>query len=614
MIDLGSGDREERAIPDNVLRDFIGGSGIGAWLMWQETRTGDDPLAPENPLMFLTGPMAGTPVTASSRHAVVAKSPLTGIWGESDVGGGFGQALKRAGYDGVIVRGKAAKPVYLVVSDGAVEIRDASHIWGRDCFETAKAVVAETASNAVVACIGPAGENLVKYASVMHDGTHARAAGRCGMGAVMGSKNLKAIAAYGSKQPPVARKDQVVSLTRELSEGIKKGTARMHQFGTAGIVVPHEAIGDLPIRNWAWGSWPDGAKKISGEKMTETILTRAYHCPGCFIGCGREVRVAEGPYAIEEAAGPEYETLGMLGACCLVDNLEAVAKANDLCNRYGLDTISTGGTIAFAMEAYEKGILTQKDVGGLDLRWGNPEALISLIHLIARREGIGDLLAEGTRRAAERLGGRAAEFAVHVKGLELPAHDPRAYNSLAIGYATSNRGACHLQGFSYGFEKSVTMPEFGWTEVFDRFSQDKAGLCKTAQDLMAAVDSLKLCKFLLYGGVKVTHMAGWLSAVTGWDVGVEELMRTGERIFNLKRMFNVREGISRKDDTLPSRILAWARGTGGAATNLPHLGKMLYEYYKLRGWSEDGIPEAATLERLGLGQIAGGHKLTASAR
>ncbi|BCV24828.1 aldehyde ferredoxin oxidoreductase family protein [Gelria sp. Kuro-4] len=584
-----------------VARKYIGGSGLAAKYLYEETDGSTDPLGPDNLLVFMTGPFTGTVVPNSGRHAVAAKSPLTGIWAEGDAGGTWGVMLKRAGFDGILIRGKATEPVYLWVHEQGVEIRPAEHLWGKDTFEVADLIKAETHPKAVVSSIGQAGENLVRIAVIMSDGREGRTAGRGGLGAVMGSKNLKAVAVYGTKRPMAAKEEDLKTFTKEMVTAIRDRTQGMSRFGTAGGLQAMEELGDLPIRNWCQGSWPEGAAKIGGQRMAESILTRNYHCGACVIGCGRVVKLGRGEYAGVEQGGPEYETLASLGALCLVDDLEAVALANEYCNRSGLDTISTGSAIAFAMECWEHGLITAKDTDGLKLEWGSAEAMLTLVQAIARREGLGRLLADGVRAAAQALGPRAEEYAIHVKGLEFPAHDPRAYNSVAVGYATSNRGACHLQGFTHMFEKSVTMPELGYDEIQDRFGvEGKGELTAKCQDLMCLMDALKMCKFSLSGGVKVTHMIKWLNYVTGWDVSLQEFLKTGERIFNLKRLYNVRCGISRKDDILPPRILTHKRGSGGAADNLPPLGKMLSEYYTWRGWSEEGIPTHAKLRELGL--------------
>ncbi len=583
------------------LRKYIGGSGLGARILYDETDESTDPLGPDNVLIFMTGPLVGTKIPMTGRHAVVAKSPLTGIWGESDSGGHWGYMLKRAGFDGIVFRGAASKPVYLWIHEGEVEIRPADSIWGQDSFVTEEMIQKETHSKAAVACIGPAGENLVRMAAIMNDGKDSRAAGRCGLGAVMGSKMLKAVAVFGAEETPVADPEKLAQMGRTIAKQIAERTKSFSAFGTSGGLQTAEKVGDLPIQNWRTGTWESGAAKISGQAMADSILTGKFFCQGCVIGCGRVVKQYYQPFAGLAGGGPEYETLGMIGSNALVDDLETIARANELCNRYGVDTISCGSAAAFAIECFERGLITKDDTNGLELAWGDGKTLLALIEMIVKKEGIGEILSQGTRRAAEAIGGIASEFAIHVKGLELPAHDPRAYISLGVGYATSNRGACHLQGYSYAFERGLTSPDMGFPEVLDRFSMDRKGeLAAKTQNLMSMFDSLKVCKFILSGGVDVHNLVEWLNASTGWDMTDEEFMRTGERLYNLKRMYNVRCGISRKDDVLPMRILTQPRREGGAGYNLPPLGPMLHEYYAIRGWSDEGIPRPEKLSELEL--------------
>ncbi|MDI6707069.1 MAG: aldehyde ferredoxin oxidoreductase family protein [Bacillota bacterium] len=598
-VDLEKKEIREETLPEELLRKYLGGSGIGARLLYDMTDEKTDPLGPGNPLIYMTGPFAGTPVPTSGRHQIIAKSPLTGIYGEGDVGGTWGAGLKRCGFDGIVIEGQSGGPVYILIEEGKASLEDAGFIWGKDTYETDRLIKERHGEAVSVSCIGPSGEKLVKLSSIMHDGKDARAVGRTGLGAVMGSKKLKAVVVSGSRTVKVADENGLKQSIKDIAPGIVKNTNAIKQHGTAAGVIGTEVIGDFPLKNWSGATW-DKIENVSGQRMTETILTGRYFCESCIIGCGREVEVKEGPF-VTGGAGPEYETIGTLGGMCLVDNLEAIAHGSELCNRYGIDTISTGSAIAFAMELYEKCLIGIDDTGGIELTWGNAEAMVEMIHRIGRKEGIGELLGNGVREAAARIGGRAVEYAIHVKGLEFPAHDPRAYNSLALGYATSNRGACHLQGASYFFEKTATMPELGIPEPKDRHRLDDQGeFQKNTQNIMCLMDSLKLCKFLLYGGVRTTHMREWLKYVVGWDIGFEELMEIGDRVFNLKRMYNVKCGISRKDDTLPPRILSQPRREGGAKGNLPHLGRMLNEYYTARGWDDDGIPKQETLEKLRL--------------
>ncbi|HHV78563.1 MAG TPA: aldehyde ferredoxin oxidoreductase family protein [Firmicutes bacterium] len=600
-VNLSDRKIEIESLDEGTARKYIGGSGLAGYFLVNETGVETDPLGPENLLIMMAGPLTGTRVPTSGRHAIVAKSPLTGIWGESDVGGTWGATLKRAGFDGIIVSGISDTPVYLLIDEDGTQILDARELWGKDTYETDKAIKHLHGEKAVTACIGQAGERLVKFAAVMTDGKDARAAGRCGMGAVMGSKKLKAIAVRGNSRVKCADEE---ALTRSLKEVVPKmvqNAKGLSTYGTAGGLPTMEFLGDFPIKNWSLGKWEEQAKRISGQAVAERMLTGRYHCAACPIGCGREVRIDSGKYAPVEGAGPEYETLAMLGANVLVDDLEAICKANEMCNRYGLDTISTGGVIGYAFEAFERGFLTIEDTDGLRLEWGSADVLLSLIDKIARREGLGDRMAEGTRAFARSLGPRAIEFAVETKGLDFPAHDPRAYNSVGLAYATSARGACHLSGFTHNFEKTLNMPELGYPEVQDRFGvEGKGRFTALLQDLMCMMDSLKLCKFSLSAGIKLTQCVEWLNIVTGWDVSAEEFMRTGERLFNMKRMYNVKHGTSRKDDTLPYRILTSRRKEGGAATNLPPLGELLSQYYEHRGWDEFGVPKPEKLKELGL--------------
>lgn len=600
-VNLTKQESQVEGLTEHEARMFIGGSGLAAKRLWEMTGNETDPLGSENVLIFMTGPLTGTKVPLSGRHEVAAKSPLTGVYGECDVGGRWGTELKKAGFDGVVITGKSARHTYLWINENGVEFRDARHLWGLDTYEVSPILRAETDQKAIEACIGPAGERLARIASIMHDGRDARAAGRCGLGAVMGSKNLKAVVARGDKEVTVADPKSLSELTKELGPVILKNTRRLAEYGTSQVVTPAEELGDLPVRNWKKGRWQEGAEKLSGVTMARTILKSRYFCGACIVGCGRTVAIDHGEYAGVEGAGPEYETMALLGANVLLDDLEAVAKAHELCNRYGLDVLSTGAVIGFALEAAERGILRDAQGRKIDLDWGDGKSIVNMVESIGRRENLGYLFGEGVMRASAEIGEGCEAFALHVKGLEPPGHDPRAYNSLAVGYATGNRGACHLQGFSYAFERSVTMPEIGILEVQDRFGAVKKGeLVAKTQDLMSLFDSLKLCKFTLYGGLKLTHALKFLNAVTGWDIGQAEILKTGERIYNLKRMYNVRCGITRKDDTVPTRMLREKRGEGGAAENLPPFAEALDEYYRYRDWDQNGIPTKTKLLELGL--------------
>ncbi len=599
-VDLSTGTHHPVIVSEADSASFLGGSGLGARILARETGPETDPLGPDNVLIFALGPLTGTGFPCSGRHSIVSRSPLTGLFAESDVGGRWGTELARAGWGGLIIRGRAARPAMLVVTEEGLEFRDASPLWGLDTFAAAESVKAELGPKAQAAVIGPAGEKQVLLAAVMHDGTHARAAGRCGLGAVMGSKLLKAVVVRGSRKPELADPDGASRMFRELNKRIREAGRSLSACGTAGGIMALEQSGDLPIKNFRQSRWAE-AEKLSGETLAELYLTGRFHCGACPIGCGREIEVpGDSHHKSVSGAGPEYESVGMLGSSCLVDDLEAVCRANDLCNRYGLDTISTGAAVAFAMEAFERGLLTRAGLDGLELRWGDGAAMLEMVRRIGTREGFGAVLGLGVMEAARRLGSEAQEFALHVKGLELPAHDPRAFFSSALSYATSNRGACHLAGFTHGLEDSLTVPELGYPDPLDPFAvEGKGEMVAVMQNLMGLFDSLKVCKFVL-GPLTIQDMIHGLFAVTGRKSTLSDLMLTGERIFNLKRMYNMRCGISRKDDTLPGRLLTRPRTGGRAAGRLPHLGRMLHDYYLFRGWDEFGRPRPETLQRLGL--------------
>jgi len=455
-----------------------------------------------------------------------------------------------------------------------------------------------------VAVIGPAGERFTRVASIPHIGRIVRAAARTGLGAVMGSKNLKAVVVHGTKDIPIARPEALKQDIRRILPHVRKATETFGKYGTSGGIDNYEKIGNFPIKNWREGRWP-GANKISGVTMHDTILTGQRGCLWCPIACGRHVRISEGPYAPLECEGPEYETIGTLGGECMVDDLAAVCKANELCNRYGLDTISTGSIIAFAMEAYEKGILTAQDTDGIDLVWGNGQALVEMVHKMGKGQGIGKLMGQGVRRMAEALGKNAMEFAIHVKGLEPSAHDPRRFFSQALSYGTAARGACHNASWSHPYELSLNMPEIGIPEAQDPYQiEGKAEFTATLQNLMCMMDTLIICRFAQVGkAVTGTNMVNWINIITGWSMDIREFMRIGERVFNLKRLYNTRLGVSRKDDFLPPRFLTLKREGEGLTNQLPPMGQLLSDYYAHRGWTEEGIPGPGKLEELGLGSL-----------
>jgi aldehyde:ferredoxin oxidoreductase len=600
-VDLSDQTAEVQELDEKLATSYVGGSGIGTRILYDETEGDTAPLSPENLLVFMTGPLTGSGVPTSGRHEVVFRSPLTGIFARSSAGGHWGVELKQAGFDGIVLGGRADKPVYLWIHDGNVEFKDAELLWGTDTYEVTVALKEATHQKAQVACAGPAGERGVRYACIAHAGQHGRMAGRCGGGAVMGSKNLKAIVVYGTGEITTSHPDKLRAYTREMLPDIRRITTGLQKLGTSGGIMNYEKLGNFPHKNWTLSDWEEGAAKISGDVMANTILTGRYACRHCPIGCGRIVRVAEGPFAPVDGAGPEYETLAALGSNCLVDDLEAIARANELCNRYGLDTMSTGAAISFAMEAFEKGLISEADTGGIELKWGDGKAVLEVIEQIGERQHIGELLGEGVKRAASALGGNAVEFALEVKGLEPSLHDPRCFFSQALNYATASRGPCHNASQSHSCEMRGSQPDIGIHEPQDRHQvQGKAEFTAKLQNLMCMFDSLVMCKFVhATGAIKVAPMVQFLDYVTGWDWDVEQFMKVGERIFNLQRLYNVRCGISRKDDFLPPRFLTLKR----SRDKLPPLGQLLSDYYVYRGWTEDGLPAAEKLEDLGLSPL-----------
>ncbi len=605
-VDLSAGTQKETLLSADDYRRYLGGSGLAAKIFDDRNYHLFEPLSAEAPMLVFTGILTGYNVPTACKASFCGKSPATGIWAEATVGGYWPAAFKTCGYDGVIITGKAEKPVYLLLDHGTLAIKDASTLWGKDAYETVEELQEEHGKKSKVATIGPAGENLALISAIMIDGKDARAAGRCGMGAVMGAKNLKAMVAVKSDLlPPLHDKEALNAVRKEILPTIREKAKGLSDFGTAGGVPIVEKLGDLPIRNWTGGSWTENAAKVSGQAMAEEFFVKHYACFACPIRCGKEMKVPLGPHRDTVSHGPEYETVAGFAAMCLNDDPAYVIAANDLCNRLGIDTMSGSSMVAFAMELYEHGLIPEHLVPDRKPLWGDGEAILELIRLIAYREGLGDYLARGVKQAAKIFGPLAEEFAVESKGLEFAYHDPRAFTSMAIVYATGNRGACHLEGLTY-FNENRAFPAslVGLQDEYDPHgSEDKALLAKTMQDFMVTFNALGLCKFLIRGHVAPVNIAEWVAAVTGWDFDEQEMMTAGERIFNLKRKINVKMGISRKDDTLPPRLLVHDRGEGAAAGSLPHLGKMLHEYYNLRGWCLEGIPLTKTLDRLGLGGI-----------
>lgn len=610
-VDLTMGRIWIDEIPENDFRKYLGGSGLAAKLIMERTNLNYvhyAPLDSRSPLIFMSGILVGTGVPTGCKGSVCARSPQTGIWNEGTVGGFFPTELKKTGFDGIYIIGKAKEPVYIWINDGKVSLQTAKDVWGKDTFVTDDILRQETHQKAKVACIGQAGENLSAMGNVMVDGQHPRTAGRGGLGAVMGSKNLKAIVVYGTHKPNIYNKEALMTSIKNIVPTIKEKAAGLTNYGTGGGVMATEKSGDMPIKNFLLGNWTEGVSKVCSQATEAAGMVKGKHAGfACPIRCGAYVEIADEEYKGIKINRPEYETYGGFGPVLLNDDLETIIIANHLCNSYGMDTISTSMTIGFAMEAFEKGLISLEDTGGLDLSWGNSEAIIKLLHMIAKQEGIGKWLTHGTRYAAGKIGPRADEFAMHVKGMELPMHDPRCWVSMALNYATATRGACHLESMSYCAEGGVLNPDLGMSERFAASDEhpdyDMAEMVLKMQHLMQGFNATGTCKLSNRGGVGAGKMAEWVSSVTGWDMSTEEFLKAGERLFNLKRLYNNYLGVTRKDDTLPARLLDFSRPSGGSEGKLPTLGKMLNEYYKLRQWTEDGIVKNDKLTELGLAEF-----------
>jgi len=605
-VNLSSGKISKEEIDPQIAQDYIGGAGFATKILYDEVPAKADPLGAKNKLVFMTGPVTGTRFPTSGRFVVGTKSPLTGVMTTATSSGFWGVELKKTGHDGIIFEGKSKKPVYLEILNDKVALKDASKLWGKDSYETQDILKTQAKKKrARVACIGQSGEKQAPIACVMND--EGRAAGRGGVGAVMGSKNLKAILVLGTQKIQVAADDFLKPMAEEIVKGVAADpfAGFFTRWGTAFNMDMGWAAGDVPAKNWQVGLW-DGGKgytKIGGAQMANTILKpHASACYNCPIRCARWVKIPKGRFKYE-GPGPEYETLGAFGSMLLIDDLNAISWIGEMCNKYGLDTISAGCTIAWAMEAYEKGALTKKDTGGINLKWGNVDAVLEVVDQMGRVEGFGALLAQGSRMASKKTGKRSGQYAIHVKGMEVPMHAPRCYFSLAVNYATGMRGACHVQGGSYTVEMAVISPEAGLHYKQGRHDKKNKGLAaKVAQDMSAVHNSTAICMFAGMA-LQPSHTGLLLGIVAGQGHNVQTILQAGERIINLQRAFACREGISKKDDTLPKRLVT-PLPDGGAAGKAADLNYQLNEYYQLRGWDKNGIPTKERLQALGLGDVA----------
>lgn len=603
-VDLTRRSITQEPLPERYALDYIGGSGLGVRLAYDEVPPETDPLGPRNKLFFMTGPVTATSLGTAGRYQVVFKSPLTGLLCDSSSGGYWGAALRTAGYDGLIVEGAASSPVYLYIDEGKCELREASHHWGKDTFTVQEDIRRGIGdANARLAVIGQAGELGVPYAAIIND--EGRAAARGGGGTVMGVKKLKAIAVRGNLEvalaDPAGFKKAALDINKRNASS--PDLADLRKYGTTDVLDSRWAISDIPVKNWSVGSSEETCTPIGGRKVYELMPKKHPACHRCPIRCARWTRIDEGPYKMD-APGPEYESTAALGAMCLVTDVKAVCYANHLCNVYGLDTITTGATIAFAMECYEKGLLSREDTDGIALCWGSEEAVIQMVHKIGTQEGAGRLLGLGTRRLAEKVGGGAADFAVQVKGLELPMHDPRAGFAWAPNYATATRGGCHLHGMTDLYEDSEDpIPEWGFTGSYKRLSnRGKAEMARFAQNWAHILDSLVMCYFATVV-LQPSDFCRLINTATGRDLKPMDLLKIGDRINALHRAYNCRCGIRRRDDTLPKRAMTPLQ-EGGAAGHVPDLEGLLAQYYRLRNWNPDGQPDRQALRELGLEDAA----------
>jgi aldehyde:ferredoxin oxidoreductase len=595
-VDLSNGSTSVTSLDEKLLRNFIGGAGLGARLLYDMVDADTDPLSSENPLLYLTGPLCGTMAPTGSKSSFCSRSPKTGLFGYSTVGGHLGADLKFAGYDGIIFTGAAENPSYLLIEDSDVEIRDATHLWGKDTEVVWEELKKETGhKNAGMARIGIAGENLVKYANIMVD--HHRAAGRTGQGAVMGSKKLKAIVVKGTdRKVPVADGKGMEEYVKVLNEDKKEDPSfRMYSdLGTAGFT---------DMASMMWGSLPAGyysvpdfdTYNLSGTTVRETILVGKSACYRCPIACGRVIEILEGKYKMDRYAGPELEVTGTMGSQILNNNVEAVAYANRVLNQYGIDTISGGNTIAFAYYLFKEGKISVDDLDGIAPEWGEVESAVALAEKIAKREGIGDVMAEGSLELGEKFG--VPNLAVQVNGLELPMHDPRGFSGHAIGYATSPRGACHMSADMYNVQMGQPNEAFK-IESEDRFANE-ADLVARLQDFRALTNSSLICNFYPTDGDQLLKL---LQLATGWDMDIDELVLTGERIFTMIRLINLKLGYDPKKEGLPELVLRPLEGA--TEGHVPDIEAQLKTWYEYRGWDrKSGKPPKKKLEKLSLGNF-----------
>jgi aldehyde:ferredoxin oxidoreductase len=600
LADLTKGTLTDEPLQERYARAYLGSTGLAARYLFDMVEAKTDPLGPDNPLILMPGLLNGTSGPSVSRWGGATKSPLTGHYGDANAGAWFGAELKNAGYDGIILKGRSAKPVYLYIKDGVAELRDAGSLWGKDTYKTQEEIKAACKDKRTqIACIGPASENLVLYGNIMSEWGHAL--GRAGLGCVMGAKKIKAIAVRGKMKLPMHDPEKFREAAQRAMKEVKEGflSQWMHEGGTASWVDSAISYGDGPTRYYTAPTMPESTN-VSGVTMAEKYETGHTGCFGCPIRCRKVLQIKEGKYQYESIEGPEYETVIALGAMMGLNlDMSTIVYLNELCNGYGFDTISGGASAGYAFYLYDQGVITDKDTGGLKLTWGNVDAAIELVQLIGKNQGFGAVVAEGTRRMAQRYGRPIGE-AVQTKGLEFPMHDPRAYHSMGLVYATAPRGADHNKSDGYQVDGGVGHPDLGLNAA-DRWADEKAAMVEKSQNFRALTDSLGICHFAFIPFALTVDM---INASTGWDTDMDQLLKAGERIFQLQRALSCKLGITAKDDVMPELAMK-PIPEGGTEGHVPNMEKMLPEYYALRAWdTTSGKPSKKRLESLGMPEIA----------
>lgn len=600
FVDLSKGELKDEVLDEKLYRDFIGGYGIGARILFSRQKAGVDALGPENILGFATGPFTGSPALSGSRYMVVGKSPLTGTWGDANSGGDFGPGLKFAGYDAVFFSGISPKPVYLFINQGKAELRDAAHLWGKDTFDTEDMLKAELGKGAHVAGIGPSGEKLSLIAAVMNN--HGRAAARSGLGAVMGSKKLKAVVAIGNMEIPMVDKNRANRLRKKYLSELSPLADTWRNYGTPAFTASMAHNGDSPVKNWGGVGivdFPDVAPIAVGPVIERQ--SKKYACWRCPLGCGGRMKAGTEYEYGTGAHKPEYETLASFGSMLLNNNVESIIKANDICNRYGVDTISAGSTIAFAIECYENGLITKEDTDGIELTWGNHAAIVAMTEKLVKREGFGDILADGSKVAAEKIGRGSEKYTVHIQGQEVSMHDPKYSFPYGTTYVTDATPARHTQGSEAIMPAGLPRPAFDRKSFAGRGEAHRMG-----SSMHHVMNCSGMCYFMYVVLSSVNALPEFLSAITGWDVTIDELLKTGERISNIRQAFNIREGINMLQFKVPERVLGTPPQKEGPLVGVTlDEDTMVKEYLEVMDWdTKTARPSKKKLLELGLDDVA----------